>query len=299
MGSICVHVKEIREGVYFISIAESVFHEAKETKMELVDGKTPLLSCTLSYKGNGTFEKLEIKLSELMLKKELSTTCLSVPTISFIKNGLCKVANPIKYSDNTLNWRCEFLNLQAGVLQCPHLSTTSKCDNCSVFFKTPFSIDILIDFMQFYSSVLRITPMNEETLHNLSSILADVTFKVGDQTIRAHSTILSSKSKVFSGMFQQNIAENKIITVEDTKPAVFRLLLQFLYGKASGFEQEEILIPDLLLAAEKYGLESLKKECSTILEKKKKLDLLDAVRSSSHSALNEPFTLKGGSQVQA
>jgi len=290
MVTIC-HVKTIREDLYLLSVAESVFYETKATKLDIEEGNTPLLSCTLSYKGNGTVEKLEIELSEFLLKKDLGP--MSVPTISIIKNGLCKVMHPI----NTLKWKGEVDNLRAGCVSHNVSSSVSMCDLCSIILKNPFSIDILIDFMLFGPSISRVNTCNEETLNSLSSILADVTFKVGDQNIRAHSPILSAKSQAFAAMFQQNLSKDKIILVEDIKPAVFRLLLQYLYGKRSGFQQDEILIPDLLLAAEKYGVESLKEECSTILKKKKELDLLDSVGASSHSDLNEPFTLKGDSQV--
>ena len=135
MVTIC-HVKTIREDLYLLSVAESVFHESKATKLDIEEGNTPLFSCTLSYKGNGTVEKLEIEFSEFLLKKDLGS--MSVPTISIIKNGLYKVMHPIENSNNnTLKWKGEIDNSRAGCVLHNVTSSVSKCDLCSIILKNP------------------------------------------------------------------------------------------------------------------------------------------------------------------
>ena len=104
--------------------------------------------------------------------------------------------------------------------------------------------------------------------------LSDVTFRVEGETIKAHRAIVTAGSPVLSAMFQHNFQENRTRTViiEDTKPLIFKQLLQYLYtGTATEMEKEEVAI-DLLVAADKYGVDSLKEECSIILGRKFKLD---------------------------
>ena len=75
-------------------------------------------------------------------------------------------------------------------------------------------------------------------------------------------------------MFQQDFVEKKtgIVEIKDTKPEVFRQLLQYLYtGKASLIEKDG-MAHDLLVAADKYAVETLKEECAEILVKNLKIE---------------------------
>ena len=95
----------------------------------------------------------------------------------------------------------------------------------------------------------------------------DVTFCVKGVNVKAHSVVVAAGSPVLSAMFQHDFEENRTRTVviDDTKAQVFLQLLQYLYtGTASEMEKEDITV-DLLVAADKYGVESLKEECAMLI----------------------------------
>ncbi|EFX86048.1 hypothetical protein DAPPUDRAFT_222309 [Daphnia pulex] len=103
----------------------------------------------------------------------------------------------------------------------------------------------------------------------------DVQFKfINEQTIGAHSLILSAGSPGFAAMFQPCISEstNRQVTITDIKVEVFQQLLIHLYsGSAPKIEEENITQP-LYLAAEKYDIETLKSDCIDVLLKKLDID---------------------------
>ena len=109
------------------------------------------------------------------------------------------------------------------------------------------------------------------TAHNLQCDLlklledptnADVTFIVQGETIKAHKIFLSIRSKYFQCMLTSDVDENVNgeVKVPDIEPETFRGLLHFLY---SGLAPENIADKalDLLLVADKYGVDELKQIC--------------------------------------
>jgi len=171
-----------------------------------------------------------------------------------------------------------------------------------------FSVDILIDFKD--DSVYLKTG-EKNVLDHLSKLLkeeylADVTFKVKNETLKAHRIIVASGSPVLSAMFQQDFVEKKtgIVEIEDTQPEVFRQLLQYLYtGQSDDMHKEEMAL-NLLVTADKYGVESLKEECALILIKNLKVEnatqiLLTAHLHSSSKLLQQTmsFISKNGKAI--
>lgn len=97
---------------------------------------------------------------------------------------------------------------------------------------------------------------------------ADVTFKLGDKTFRAHKAILVARCPVFAAMFNQEMKEkiSDHVDVNDVRPEVFQELLRFIYtGRVQ--RMEEFGIAELLIAADKYLLENLKQRCAASLAK--------------------------------
>jgi speckle-type POZ protein len=103
-------------------------------------------------------------------------------------------------------------------------------------------------------------------LQNLSRLLetrsmADVAFTIKDQEIKAHSAIVASASPVFRAMFQQDPSEEvatKTAVIDDMEPAVFQQLLRYLYTGDVDFRESS---ESLFLAADKYQIDSLKRQC--------------------------------------
>ena len=60
-------------------------------------------------------------------------------------------------------------------------------------------------------------------------------------------------------------SRTRVVEIQDTKPQVFKQLLQYLYtGKAPQIE-EEGMAHDLFIVADKYGVDLLTEECANVL----------------------------------
>ncbi|KAJ3699044.1 hypothetical protein LUZ61_002749 [Rhynchospora tenuis] len=105
---------------------------------------------------------------------------------------------------------------------------------------------------------------------------ADVTFEVNGQTFNAHKCILAMRSQVFRAQFFGPLKEKSgtVIKIEDMEAPVFESLLHFLYSETiPEFEEKNVsenkhnteLAQHLLVAADRYDLEWLKKICENIL----------------------------------
>lgn len=96
---------------------------------------------------------------------------------------------------------------------------------------------------------------------------ADVSFSVQGETIKAHKAVLGARSTYFKAMLDPDKwgegASNQV-EVADVKPKIFKDLLRCLYtDDHPKFAEEETL--DLLIAADKYGLDSLRTRCESVI----------------------------------
>ena len=102
----------------------------------------------------------------------------------------------------------------------------------------------------------------------------DVTFKLKGEDIKGHIALLADRSPVFSAMFEHNFIEksSKIVEINDIRPVIFKQLLEYIYtGLAPKMENEDVTM-DLLKAADKYQVASLRDECSIVLGGRIKLE---------------------------
>ena len=84
----------------------------------------------------------------------------------------------------------------------------------------------------------------------------------------AHSVALAcADSPVLAAMFHHDCKESRslVVEVEDVPVEVFQQVLQFLYTGTA--KEMQTFAMDLLVAADKYQIESLKKECASSLLK--------------------------------
>lgn len=101
-----------------------------------------------------------------------------------------------------------------------------------------------------------------------SGKFSDVTFIVDGKECHLHKSILASKSVVFAVMFELSMKENNQNKAEisDIRYTVLKELFRFMYvGKVN---QIEDIADDLLIAAEKYCINSLKELCEKNLVNK-------------------------------
>ncbi|KAF7011725.1 hypothetical protein CFC21_026004 [Triticum aestivum] len=98
----------------------------------------------------------------------------------------------------------------------------------------------------------------------------DVKFKVGDQTITAHRSVLAARSRVFKAELfgpMEGTATTSAIHIQDMEPGIFRAILAFIYsdsepemGKGDG-EDAMWQWTQLLVAADRYDLQRMKLMC--------------------------------------
>jgi len=94
----------------------------------------------------------------------------------------------------------------------------------------------------------------------------DVTLTCGEKVFYCHKGILSARSPVFKAMFQSNMKENELGTVEieDIQQEVVSELLQYIYSGTMSLNFEKYG-KELLAAAEKYQVDQLKGACENEL----------------------------------
>ncbi|XP_047050371.1 BTB/POZ and MATH domain-containing protein 1-like [Lolium rigidum] len=99
--------------------------------------------------------------------------------------------------------------------------------------------------------------------------LTDVSFHVGGESFSAHRLVLATRSPVFRAQLYGPMAESKMtsITVQDMEASTFRCMLHYIYhGSLSDVAVKDVCstMPQyqhLLVAADRYGVEGLKKIC--------------------------------------
>lgn len=238
-----VKAQIIRDGMYLISwVTSSVSY--KTAGEVIISFKENFPSGQLSYREVGN----KVMLDMFLLKKEQTGSCKSQQepsNVIAIKSGLTITMTK---SEN-MKWTASF-----------PIAPNQCCG-----WKSVLVFEMIIDFAP--KSMSLVKTESKRVLDNLtnlweSKILADVTFKIQEKEIKAHSLILASGSPVLAAMFQHNFKENreKIVEIQDVKPLVFEKLLRFIYTGDTDLENETIT--DLLMAADKYGIDSLKQECA-------------------------------------
>jgi len=96
---------------------------------------------------------------------------------------------------------------------------------------------------------------------------SDVTFEAGEETLRAHSLVLSLRSSTLKGLLRSGKAKPCTIKVPaEIEPAVFKQLLAYLYSEDMKLESSEHA-QHMLHAADFYGVEPLRSLCSASLRK--------------------------------
>jgi len=121
---------------------------------------------------------------------------------------------------------------------------------------------------------------------------ADVTFIISETRIKGHKCILASRSSFFKNMFTVGMRESEesIISVQDINLPTFMKLLEFIYSdQLNDLESAEQAI-DVLVAANKYGLDRLKRLCEKFLVQL--IDLENVVELLYLSDMHQAMELK-------
>lgn len=91
--------------------------------------------------------------------------------------------------------------------------------------------------------------------------LKDLKFVIGNETLLAHKFVVASRSKVFHLMLTHDMKEKNesIIDIKDTNIVAFQSFLKYLY--TNEIDKLKEYAEDLIMLADKYDVQCLKKIC--------------------------------------
>jgi len=124
---------------------------------------------------------------------------------------------------------------------------------------------------------------------------ADVTFRVGGETIAAHRLVLAARSPVFTaelfGPMREERTTGRPIQIDDMEPGVFGAMLHYIYTDSLP-EMDKgdaaVMAQHVLVAADRYGLERLKLICEDRL-----CDFISTGTAAATLALAEQHGCRG------
>ena len=128
---------------------------------------------------------------------------------------------------------------------------------------------------------------------------ADVTFRVGGETIAAHRLVLAARSPVFTaelfGPMREERTTGRPIQIDDMEPGVFGAMLHYIYTDSlpeaaadTGGDAAAVMAQHVLVAADRYGLERLKLICEDRL-----CDFISTGTAAATLALAEQHGCRG------
>jgi hypothetical protein len=96
--------------------------------------------------------------------------------------------------------------------------------------------------------------------------LSDIELRVEGRAIPAHRVVLAARCDYFARLLLSGMreAQGGVIEVDGVRYEIFLALLEYLYTDALDFAPECAL--ELLTAADRYGLDRLKRECVNSVE---------------------------------
>lgn len=92
---------------------------------------------------------------------------------------------------------------------------------------------------------------------------SDVSLKVNGKIVPAHKCLLAARSGKFKMMFESQMGEigDQTIVIETQKPQLFMSLIDWIYSSELDFPDSTPDIFELILLADEYLLEDLRRKC--------------------------------------
>jgi speckle-type POZ protein len=138
--------------------------------------------------------------------------------------------------------------------------------------KKPVHIQLVMNYESYQSNKDgKVGILNHLDILLQSETGSDVEFIVQGEKIKGHTLILKGGSPVLAAMFESDMTESftRTVVVEDIEPSAFRAFLRYLYTGNTPFKFEnDNMIEQLFIAADKYQVVSLKEWCDSLLCKK-------------------------------
>jgi speckle-type POZ protein len=252
--------KKIRNGLFSISFYIA-YNNGQQQITEVKNLNKVIQFCKLSYVRNGVNAVLEMEIQFSDTTKPIKTESLLVEAS---KNGV-KQKMAINQSKWTASWKDQ---------TCQYCHSHSYCSQCRVNPLATTAFEILIDLTP--GSLKNGSQHILDHLLNLwkTKTLADVEFQCDGKSIKAHTLILASGSPILAAMFENDFKEKqeRVANITDIKANIFENLLKYIYTGETALETEVEDVADLLVAADKYAVETLKEECAIYLTKDLKVE---------------------------
>lgn len=167
-------------------------------------------------------------------------------------------SSPIQ--DNFFGWS-DFVK-KSTILKNENLPITNNCVYMWIYVEVSELKNLTISEPD---TILELTENMNSLFENRE--FSDLTITVEDKVLKAHKCILSKRSSVFSALLSSDMKERQdnVIVVSDISPDAMTEVLRFIYtGKVENLEN---LKKELIYAAEKYDLSSLKVLCESAYQR--------------------------------
>jgi speckle-type POZ protein len=252
--------KQIRDGLFSISWNTTAATYNQQQTAEVTNLVDVFKFCQLGFTTNGVNAVLEIEIHFSDTTKSIKMENMYVESS---KNGV-KQKMTISQSKWTASWNED---------------STKKCLRCIRTAGTAgINFDILIDLTPI-NSPKKTSQDSQPVLDHLLNLwktktLADVEFRCNGKSIKAHTLILASGSPILAAMFRNDLIEKqkRVVEILEIKANIFENLLQYIYTGEAALETKVEDVSQLLIAADKYGVETLKEECAMYLSKDLKVE---------------------------
>ncbi|KAK4026239.1 hypothetical protein OUZ56_015253 [Daphnia magna] len=251
--------ENMREGLYFISWCGGTAANGQVAVTNLAD---VFETCQLNYNIQGQQLVLELN---FMLSKTLEPKKLKKISVLATNDG---IKQKMLFSKN--KWTTSWTKQQQTV----------NYYDYGYGYATPLviSFDLLIDLTP--NLTLAVAKGAKHVLDHILNLwktktLSDVTFRCKGKDIKAHVMIVASCSPVLAAMFANDFKEKseKVVEVKDITHNTFSRLLRFMYvGDASLETVQEKETTELLVAADKYRVDTLKEDCALHLSQNLKVE---------------------------
>ncbi len=96
---------------------------------------------------------------------------------------------------------------------------------------------------------------------------SDVNLTIQDKVIPVHKCLLAARSAKFKMMFEacMNEEEQQTIVIETTKPQLMMTIIDWIYSSEIDFPDDTTDIFELILMADEYLLDDLRRKCEDAL----------------------------------
>lgn len=135
----------------------------------------------------------------------------------------------------------------------------------------------LVEPLSEYNAGANIAPVSTSYIRQMRDLVnqedyADIVFRVDNELVYAHRSILASRSDHFATMFASGFRESieKEIVISHVSKTVFLLLMEYIYTDSVVIEPEFAV--ELYILADMYGLYRLSSLCITVVKRSLTID---------------------------